>query len=263
MTTHVPEGPNLDESTGLCEIQRPIPVFPGRQMVSSNNLMCPTPETILAAFNEIIKRASQTTNSELDHSKLNSPELFVDVCGEDNSTFNQSPIDLCSQASHSATEASSSPSPRSNSAHSRRSSASQEAKDRRSIPLPPTRVYRRVTDDIRESDEYKTKRLRNNDAVRRSRENSKMKREQERQRYDELLQKYNNLIDYVRKTCGTLPDFELNVYVYKDKICKVFFHRSIIQVQSNNFPIPMIHELAFTKCSWIYISHGNLMFCTV
>ena len=91
----------------------------------------------------------------------------------------------------------------------RRSSVSQDPSSKKpNLILPPTRIYRRVSDDVRGSNEYKTKRLRNNDAVRRSRENSKMKREEERQKFDELLQRYNILLDHVKKCkCIQLPDF--------------------------------------------------------
>ncbi|KAE9553251.1 hypothetical protein FO519_003509 [Halicephalobus sp. NKZ332] len=198
-----------EEST-TAKIPKPIPV-PIQQnlwnsIVPGNpQLFKPGNDILLEAFNAMLQSAAASLPNP--GARQTSPDLYVDVCGNDSPSSNHSSVDVCSQAS--TTEASSSPSPRSISESSRRSSVSQDPSSKKpNLLLPPTRIYRRVTEDIRESDEYKTKRLRNNDAVRRSRENSKLKRETERHKFDELLQRYNTLLDHVKKCkCVKLPDF--------------------------------------------------------
>lgn len=74
-------------------------------------------DALLEAFTTIFNNSAGTTPTlaaEIAVQKQKSPELYIDVCGN-SPLSNQSSVDICSQASHSNTETSSSPSPHSTS----------------------------------------------------------------------------------------------------------------------------------------------------
>ena len=103
-----------DSNEVTTKIANPIPVTIQQNLWNSiipgnAQLFKPGNDILMEAFNAMLQSAA--AGLPATGIRQNSPDLYVDVCGNDSPSSNHSSVDVCSQAS--TTEASSSPSPRS------------------------------------------------------------------------------------------------------------------------------------------------------
>jgi protease II len=130
-------------------------------------------------------------------------------------------VDVSESSSPASTQSSASslslsqPPPSNLSSISSSSSSSQETstekalKEALSVSMSKApRAYRWASPMEKDSFKYKAKRERNNEAVRRSREKNKVKKLLEDEKYEQLRQRYNAMLDSMKKcTCGCAAQF--------------------------------------------------------